>query len=116
MMMDGGTTQRVSFGAGPALVSAALFGASTPLAKLLVDGIDPWMLAGILYLGSGIGLAVLRTITSVVGGGDVEPHLQGRDWPWLGAAILSGGVVAPVLLMTGLARTSATTAALLLNL
>jgi drug/metabolite transporter (DMT)-like permease len=102
--------------AGPALVSAALFGASTPLAKLLLHGVDPWMLAGILYLGSGVGLALLRTIAGAVGGGGAGPRLRGSDWPWLGSAILSGGVVAPVLLMIGLARSSATTAALLLNL
>ena len=43
-----------------ALVSALLFGASTPFAKLLLGAIDPWMLAGLLYLGSGIGLVALR--------------------------------------------------------
>ena len=115
-MSDKGVIRAVSFGAGPALLSAALFGASTPLAKLLLRGIDPWMLAGLLYLGSGVGLAVVRIVAAADGRRDVEPRLQGRGWLWLGSAILSGGVVAPVLLMIGLARSSATTAALLLNL
>jgi hypothetical protein len=38
-----------------ALLSATLFGASTPFAKLLLGSVDPWMLAGILYLGAGFG-------------------------------------------------------------
>ncbi|MFZ1425316.1 MAG: EamA family transporter, partial [Geminicoccaceae bacterium] len=45
-----------------ALASAALFGASTPLAKLLLGGIDPWLLAGLLYLGAGIGLALVQGV------------------------------------------------------
>ena len=103
-------------GAGAALLSAALFGASTPLAKLLLRGIDPWMLAGILYLGSGVGLAVLRIVAAGNRARDLETRVHGRGWLSLGAAVLSGGIAAPVLLMIGLARTSATTAALLLNL
>ncbi len=43
-----------------ALAAAALFGVSTPLAKLLLDEISPVVLAGLLYLGSGRGLALLR--------------------------------------------------------
>ncbi|PYO59189.1 MAG: EamA family transporter [Candidatus Rokuibacteriota bacterium] len=104
-------------GAAPALLSAALFGASTPLAKLLLRGIDPWMLAGILYLGSGLGLISLRIVSRALGGiRGAEARVQGRGWLWLGSAILSGGVVGPVLLMIGLARSAAATAALLLNL
>lgn len=104
-------------GAGPALLSAALFGASTPLAKLLLRGIDPWMLAGILYLGSGLGLASLRIVSRALGSaGGVEARVRGSGWLWLGSAIFSGGVVGPVLLMIGLARTAAATTALLLNL
>jgi drug/metabolite transporter (DMT)-like permease len=106
----------ISSGAGPALLAAALFGASTPLAKLLLRGTDPWMLAGVLYLGSGVGLGVLRIVTAAGGLRTGEPSVRGRDWLWLGSAIAAGGVVAPVLLMMGLARSSASTAALLLNL
>jgi drug/metabolite transporter (DMT)-like permease len=106
----------ISSGAGPALLAAALFGASTPLAKLLLRDMGPWMLAGILYLGSGLGLGVLRIVRSASGLGGSQPRLRGRGWLWLGASIFSGGIVAPVLLMMGLALSSASTAALLLNL
>ena len=43
-------------GVGCALLAAALFGASTPLAKLLAGQLTPALLAGLLYAGSGIGL------------------------------------------------------------
>jgi len=115
-MIRRGAVRAVRGGAGAALLSAALFGASTPLAKLLLRGIDPWMLAGILYLGSGVGLALLRVVTAASRARHVETGVRGRAWLWFGSAILSGGIVAPVLLMIGLARSSATTAALLLNL
>ena len=49
-------------GVGSALLAGLLFGASTPLAKRLIQDIDPWMLAGLLYLGSGIGLGAYKAL------------------------------------------------------
>ena len=50
-------------GVQAALLAALLFGAGTPLAKLLLGGdVSPWLLAGLLYCGSGIGLGALRLI------------------------------------------------------
>ena len=94
-----------------ALAAALLFGASTPLAKLLLGTVDPWALAAILYLGSGLGLFVVRLF-----GRRGEAALRRADLPWLAGAILSGGLVGPVLLMLGLARTPGNTASLLLTL
>ena len=94
-----------------ALLSAALFGVSAPLAKLLLGEVSPWLLAGLLYLGSGIGLALVRLVRR-----SNEAGLSRRDLPWFGAAVLSGGVIGPVLLVFGLAQSSASAAALLLNL
>lgn len=93
-----------------ALAAAGLFGASTPFAKLLVGSVDPWMLAGILYLGSGIGLALVRLATRREG-----ISVARKDIPWLAGAIALGGVVGPVLLLWGLARVPGSSAALLLN-
>jgi drug/metabolite transporter (DMT)-like permease len=103
-------------GALMALASAALFGVSTPLAKLLLGaGVDPWLLAGLLYLGSGIGLTAMRLGSRLIGTPAKEAPLRRRDLPWLGLVVLTGGVAGPLLLMIGLARTPASSAALLLN-
>lgn len=99
-----------------ALVSAALFGASTPAAKLLLGQISPWLLAGLLYLGSGLGLSAVLALRRLRGGVGTEAALAGSDLPWLAGAVLAGGVIGPVLLMLGLATTQASSAALLLNL
>ncbi len=103
-------------GAPMALASAALFGASTPFAKLLLGTVDPWLLAGLLYLGSGIGLGLVQLARRPLGIGAAEAPLRRSDMPWLALVVLTGGVIGPVLLMFGLARTSAANAALLLNL
>lgn len=99
-----------------ALASAVLFGASTPFAKVLLGTTDPWMLAGLLYLGSGIGLIVVRIARRASSMDQGEVALRGRDWPWLGGAVLAGGVIGPLLLMAGLALTPTSTASLLLTL
>jgi len=96
-----------------ALLAALLFGASTPFAKQLAGDITPIMLAGLLYLGSGIGLWALRLVRD---GRLTVPRLPVKDWIWLLGAIASGGVLGPVLLMVGLSHTSASQASLLLNL
>jgi len=100
-----------------ALAAAALFGASTPVAKRLLDDVSPMLLAGLLYLGSGLGLSLATLVTRRTrSGGAGEAALRRRDWPWLAGAVVAGGVVAPVLLMEGLARSGAASTALLLNL
>lgn len=93
-----------------ALLSAALFGASTPLAKILVGSTSPLLLAGLLYLGAGLGLAAWLALR-----GGFKPIPRG-DLPWLAAAVAAGGIAGPALLMLGLVSTSGATASLLLNL
>lgn len=110
------STHTVTRGIPYALAAAALFGASTPLAKLLVGQMPPILLAGLLYLGSGIGLSVLWAVRSRLLGNSHEARLRATDVPWLAGAILSGGVVGPVLLMIGLSLTPGSTSSLLLNM
>ena len=103
----------------PALAAALLFGASTPLAKLLVGNMPPLLLAGLLYLGSGLGLCALLAARRLQAGPD-ERHggsmrIPRKEMPWLLGAILFGGVLGPALLMAGLTQTSAASASLLLN-
>lgn len=95
-----------------AIGAALLFGASTPAAKLLAGEMPAFLLAGLLYAGSGIGLALWVALRPAAAGAP----LARADLPWLGGAILCGGVAGPVLLMLGLAATSASRASLLLNL
>ena len=94
-----------------ALAAALLFGFGTPLAKLLLTSTDPWLLAGLLYAGSGLGLTVWRLLRPT----QTRARIAPGDARWLAGAVLVGGVVAPVLLMWGLANMPASTAALLLN-
>jgi drug/metabolite transporter (DMT)-like permease len=96
-----------------ALLAAALFGASTPFAKLLVGDTPPVLLAGLLYLGSGIGLTLIRFVRDR---GWNTSGLRSAEWPWLLGAILFGGVLGPVALMIGLTSLSGASASLLLNL
>ncbi len=100
-----------------ALLAAALFGASTPLAKALLGEVDPIVLAGLLYAGSGAGLAIVQLLRiAFIQRAEAIAWPSRRDWGWLAAAILSGGILGPVLLMSGLATTAASTTSLLLNL
>jgi drug/metabolite transporter (DMT)-like permease len=92
------------------LVAALLFGAGTPLAKLLLAQATPWLLAALLYLGSGVGLALLRRLRRAP-----AVSLAHGDFKWLAGAVLAGGMVGPVLLMLGLAAMPAAPASLLLN-
>lgn len=105
--------------AAPALGAAVLFGASTPLAKLLVGEMPPLLLAGLLYLGSGLGLGVLlllRRLRPREADMALRHSIPRQDLPWLAGAIAFGGMLGPAFLMAGLARSSAASASLLLNL
>jgi len=97
-------------GVAPALGAALLFGAGMPLAKWLLEVVDPWLLAGLLYLGSGAGLTVYRRLRYAP-----AARLPRNEIPWLVGAIVAGGMVAPVLLMIGLKGMPASGASLLLN-
>jgi drug/metabolite transporter (DMT)-like permease len=99
-----------------ALGAAVLFGASAPFAKLLLGEVDPWLLAGILYVGAGVGLAIVHFGRKAVGLPRVEAALKKNDLPWLAAVIIIGGGVGPLLLVFGLSMTSAASGSLLLNL
>ncbi len=99
-----------------ALVAALLFGASAPIAKLLLGEIEPIPLAAFLYLGSGLGLLGVKLYQRVRARGQVqEASIRKADLGWLLGAILAGGVAAPITLLFSLQNTPAATASLLLN-
>lgn len=98
------------------LASAALFGASTPLAKALVGTVPPLWLAALLYLGAGTGLLAILAVRRLLRADEPIAYPTRADWRWIGGATALGGVAGPIALMYGLAATSGASAALLLNL
>jgi drug/metabolite transporter (DMT)-like permease len=99
-----------------AFFSAILFGMSAPFGKMLLSQVNPLPLAGLLYLGSFAGITVIVLVRALTKGRDTgETPLCRDDLLSLGGAILSGGVIAPILLFYGLSKTPASIASLLLN-
>ncbi len=94
------------------LLAAAMFGVSAPIAKRLLGEVTPQVLAGLLYLGAGIGLWLYRRARP----NRDEAKLRRADVPRLLGVVVAGGVVGPVLMLLGLERVSAVTGSLLLNL
>lgn len=94
------------------LAAAALFGLSAPLSKVLLGSVSPELLAGLLYAGAAIALSVSMKVRPRT----TEASLQRGDIPFLAVVTLTGGVLAPVAMLTGLDRTSGVAGSLLLNL
>src|SRR5271167_4970541 len=103
-------------GIGAAIGAAVLFGLSTPIAKTLVGEASPLLLAGLLYTGSGAGLAVLLVARALISGRASIVRPRGADLWWLLGAIACGGALGPYLLMVGLRVTDSASASLILNL
>ncbi|OGS41512.1 MAG: hypothetical protein A3K67_07100, partial [Euryarchaeota archaeon RBG_16_62_10] len=100
-----------------AVISATLFGMGTPFAKMLIEDIEPVVLAGLLYAGAFLGLSAYSGLSRLVRSGHRKvASLDKGDAPWLAGATVSGGIVAPICLMTGLTFATGFTASLLLNL
>jgi drug/metabolite transporter (DMT)-like permease len=99
-----------------AIFAAVLFGISSPFAKGLLGEIDPWLLAGLLYFGSGIGMAIVFLIRKVIAPETAIPEIKKNEIPWILGLALFGGVLGPVFLMYGLTYSTASAASLLLNL
>lgn len=100
-----------------AIGAAALFGTSTPLAKLLLEEFQPITLAAFLYLGCGLGISTLffARIAFFQDKKSKHPCPEVNDLPWLLGAIILGGIIAPIILLKGLSTIPAATASLLLN-
>ena len=92
------------------LAAAVLFGASTPLAKQLLNGVGPWALAGLLYSGAGVGLFIVRRVRRAP-----AVRLRRAELLPLAGAVFSGGMLAPLLLLVGLQHLPASGTSLLLN-
>lgn len=97
---------------GWCLLAAALFGVSPPAAKLLLREVDPFVLAGLLYLGAAVAVAPL----SARGGGSIVRRRSTRQHAYLAGAVLAGGVIGPLLLLFGLRAAQSASVSLWLNL
>ncbi len=97
-----------------ALLAAVFFGASAPIAKLLLGDVPPILMAAFLYLGSGTGISLIKLYQRATAK-QKEAGIKAPDVKWLAGAILSGGIIAPIILMISLKNTPASTASLLLN-
>jgi drug/metabolite transporter (DMT)-like permease len=99
-----------------ALLAAVFFGASAPFSKWLLGDVSPVFLAAFLYLGSGAGIALLKGVERLRHvSEESEAGLKKEDFKWLAGAVVSGGILAPIILMFSLQNTPASTASLLLN-
>ncbi len=107
-----------------AILAAALYALNAPLSKMLLDHIPATLMAGLLYVGAGVGMGAVALVRCLIGrrfhtGGGIAPlpsaePFRRADWPYV-AAMIGLDVAAPILLMLGLSRTSAAGASLLNN-
>ncbi len=97
-----------------ALLAALFFGASAPISKLLLGDVSPVLMAAFLYLGSGTGISLIKLYQRLTSN-QKEAGIKSPDVIWLAGAIISGGILAPIILMISLKNTPASTASLLLN-
>ncbi len=97
-----------------ALLAAALYALNAPLSKLLLVSVPPTVMAGLLYIGAGIGMVLIALFRRLRGKQGRELRLTRRELPWTAAMILLD-IAAPVCLMLGLKSTSAAAASLLNN-
>jgi drug/metabolite transporter (DMT)-like permease len=97
-----------------ALLAALFFGASAPISKLLLGDVPPILMAAFLYLGSGTGISLIK-LYQRFSRHQKEAGIKRPDAGWLAGAIISGGILAPIILMISLKNTPASTASLLLN-
>jgi drug/metabolite transporter (DMT)-like permease len=110
------TRRDVAKGAFYGLASAGLFGLTAPTAKLLLPGTPPVQLAALLYLGAGVGLTLVAALPPVTRSRSAKDRLRRSDVPLLLAIVVSGGILGPTLMLTGLRKVSGVAGALLLNL
>lgn len=97
-----------------AILAAGLYALNAPVSKLLLEEVPPTMMAALLYLGAGIGLAVVRLVQWMTGKGKKEAPLTKKDMPYtVGMVVLD--IAAPIFLMVGLTMTTAANASLLNN-
>lgn len=97
-----------------AVLAAVLYALSAPVSKLLLREVPPAVLAGLLYLGAGIGMGLLRAAGSCCRLKSKAPGLSRRDLPYTAGMVVLD-IAAPLLLLAGLLKTSAENVSLMNN-
>lgn len=97
-----------------AILAAALYAINSPLSKLLLDYVPPTLMAGILYLGAGVGMVLVALFRRVSGKATGEAKLSRSELPYTLAMIILD-IAAPICLLVGLNSTTAASASLLNN-
>jgi len=110
------TTNNSAIGVGCALMTAISFGSSIPMSKFFLTEVSAWMLAGLMFLGAGLGLLGIYLIKNWIKPPSTPVKtIQSSDYGWLGLAIAIEGIVALNLMTLGLETTPSAVASLLLN-
>jgi len=92
-----------------AFLAAVFYALNAPFSRILLNEVDPAMMAGFLYLGAGVGIGILSLFHK-----DKGEKLSKEDLPYvIGMVVLD--IAAPILLMLGLRVTNASTVSLLNN-
>ncbi len=107
---------RLSPGVAFAIAAPLLYSFTIPLSKLFLRQVEPWMLAGLLDLGAGLGMAIVYLVRRVISRQPTPNLMEKRDWYWLLVSIFTGALMASVLQTYGIANSTASAASLLLNL
>ena len=97
-----------------AILAAALYAINVPLSKVLLNHVEPTMMASFLYLGAGIGLFLFGIVEKLIGKGEKKEPLTKKELPYTIAMVILD-IVAPILLMLGIARTNSANVSLLNN-
>ena len=97
-----------------AILAAALYAINVPLSKVLLNHVEPTMMASFLYLGAGIGLFLFGLVEKLIGKGGKKEPLTKKELPYTIAMVILD-IVAPILLMLGIARTNSANVSLLNN-
>lgn len=101
-----------SFAVLLALAAAFFFGVSTPLSKALINDLNPFLLAGLLYLGAGLGLSAYTLLR----GGGLLPPPATLKYKYIIGMIVFGGLLGPVLLMAAVKIAPAASVSIWLNM
>ena len=94
-----------------AFMAAVFYAISSPVSKVLLEDVSPYLMAALLYLGTGIGMTAVRSVT---GAGRREEPYGRKDLPYVVAMVVLD-IAAPILLMYGLLNSPASSVSLLNN-